>query len=174
MDRRMRSLAIAGLAIGAILGLAGTFAPSPALRGLAWGIDGVALIVASAVLTVRYFRRGDDMVATGFLVFAIGEGLIVSGAAMELAASVPSFGAGAGLWAAALALISIPPVFPKVVRALGLIAAALFGFTALRIFAGAQLQPTTEPLPFFAYPFLVATMFGWIWGLLRGDARERP
>ena len=33
-----------------------------------------------------------------FLVFEIGEGLILSGAAMDLTASVPSFGAGVGLW----------------------------------------------------------------------------
>jgi len=111
-DRRLVVLAAAGLAVGGVFGLAGTFAPSAALRGLAWGIDGLALVMASALLTLRYYRHNEDMVAAGFLVFAIGEGLIVSGAAMDLAASVPSFGAGAGLWAVALALISVPRGFP--------------------------------------------------------------
>ena len=116
MERHLRTIASAGLAVGAVLGMAGTFAPTSTLRGLAWGIDGIALVVACALLTMRYFRLGEDVVAAGFLVFAVGEGLIVSSAAMELTASVPSFGAGAGLWAAALALISIPRVFPLPVR----------------------------------------------------------
>lgn len=168
-DRQVRFLVLAGLAVGAVLGMAGTFAPSAALRGLAWGIDGVALVVATALLTVSYFRQGQDVVASGFLVFAIGEGLILSGAAMDLAASVPSFGAGISLWAAALALISGPRVFPGLVRVLGLVASILFAATAVQIFAGASLLPTTAPLPFFAYPVLVATLFGWIWTLSKAS-----
>jgi len=70
-----------------------TFAPSAALRGLACGIDGAALGVACALLTIDYSRQGQDAVASGFLVFAVGESLILSGAAMDLANSVPSFGA---------------------------------------------------------------------------------
>jgi hypothetical protein len=109
---------------------------------------------------------GQDFVASGFLVFAIGQGLIVSGAAMELAASTPSFGAGCGLWAVGLALISVPQAFPLAIRILGLVAAAMLAVTALQIFSGAPILPTSSPLPFFAYPFLVATLFGWIWALL--------
>lgn len=81
--------------------MAGTFAPSASLRGLAWGTDGVALVMACALLTVVFYRAGQDLVASGFLVFAIGEGIILSGAAMDLAASAPSFGAVSGLWASA-------------------------------------------------------------------------
>jgi hypothetical protein len=172
-DKPLRVLAAAGLAAGGALGMAGTFAPSAALRSLAWGIDGVALIMASALLTLRFFRLGNDLVAAGFLVFAVGQGLILSGAAMELAGSVPSFGAGTIWWAVALALISFPRSFPTVVRILGLVAAVLFAATALQIFAGVQLLPTTRPLPFFGYPVLVATFVGWIWALLKTDA-ERP
>jgi hypothetical protein len=61
--------------------------------------------MAGALLTVVLYRTGHDLVAAGFLVFAIGESMILSGAAMDLDASVPSFGAGSGLWAMALALI---------------------------------------------------------------------
>ena len=160
------ALASVGLAVGGVLGLVGTFAPSASLRGLAWGIDGLALVMASALLAVLYIRKGHDIVASGFLVFAIGQGLIVSGAAMELAASTPSFGAGIGLWAVGLSLISVPKVFPLLVRLLGLVAAAMLTVTALRIFGGAPILPTSSPLPFFAYPFLVATLFGWIWTLV--------
>jgi hypothetical protein len=168
-DKGLRVVASAGLAVGGALGMAGTFAPTAGLRGLAWGIDGVALIVATAVLTIVLFRAGQDLVAAGFLVFAIGESLLLSGAAMELTASTPSFGAGISLWAASLALISIPPVFPPLVRGLGVLAAGLFAFTALRIFGGAPITPLTMPLPFNAYPVLVATFVGWIWTILKTD-----
>jgi hypothetical protein len=47
-DRSVRVVASAGLAVGAVFGMAGTFAPSSSFRGLAWGIDGVALVMASA------------------------------------------------------------------------------------------------------------------------------
>jgi hypothetical protein len=165
INRRLKVLASIGLAVGGVLGMAGTFAPSAALRGLAWGIDGAALVMAGAILTVVFYRTGQDLVAAGFLVFAIGEGIILSGAAMDLETSIPSFGAGSVLWAMALALISLPPVFPFLVRTLGLIAASMFASTALQIFSGEHLTPVSSPLPFFAYPFFIATFVGWIWTL---------
>ena len=118
-------------------------------------------------MTVAFYRQGQDLVAAGFLVFAIAEGLILSGAAMDLSASVPSFGAGTSLWALALVLIGIPRVFPLPVRLLGFVAAVLFGVTALQIFAGIHVTPATAPLPFYAYPVLVATLAGWIWTLAK-------
>ncbi len=42
MTKTVRASASLGLALGGILGLAGTFAPSDSLRGLAWGVDGLA------------------------------------------------------------------------------------------------------------------------------------
>ena len=71
--------AIAGLAAGAIFGIAGTMVAQASLRQTFWGIDGVGLVVATMLLAMRHLRRGDDMVAAGFLVFAIGEALLVSG-----------------------------------------------------------------------------------------------
>jgi hypothetical protein len=166
-DEQLRIVAAAGLVIGALLGMAGTFTPSPALRGLAWGVDGVALVVASALLSVHHHRRGDATLAAGFLVFLAGETLIVSGSAMELAASAPTFAAGAALWSAALALVSAAPVMPRLVRLTGAIAAILFAVTAARMFSGGGLTPLSQPLPFYGYPFLAATLFGWAWAHTR-------
>ena len=161
---QLRVIASIGLVIGAVLGLAGTVVTSASLRGLFWGIDGTALVVATALLTLYHLRQGNDLIAGGFLVFAIGEGLMLTGAAMNpIAGSIPSFGAGAALWAAALAFVSAPRVLPVLIRVLGLIAAVLFLITALQIFAGVALTPLSNPLPFFAYPFLVATLLGWAW-----------
>ena len=166
-DKTLKVLASVGLGVGGALGLAGTFAPSASLRGLAWGIDGAALVMAGALLTVHFCKVGQEIVAAGFLVFALGEGLIMSGAAMDLAASVPSFGAGASLWSVALLLVSVPNTFPGVVRILGIIAAALFAATFVQIFVGIQVLPTSHPLPFFAYPVFVATLVGWIVALMK-------
>jgi hypothetical protein len=160
---RLRTVAAAALVIGALLGMAGTFAPSDALRGLAWGTDGVLLIVASALLAVHHLRQGHEQLAAGFLVFLAGETLIVAGSAMELAASIPLFAAGAGLWAAGLTLVSAASVLPVLVRVTGGIAAVLFAVTAVCIFSGTALTPLSTPLPFYAYPFLAITLFGWAW-----------
>jgi hypothetical protein len=152
-----------GLAAGAVLGMAGTFVPSAALRGLLWGLDGVALIIGAALLTIHHVWRHDDVVAAGFLVFVAGETLILVTAAMDLAASAPIFAAGAGLWAASLALISAPKVMPFWLRVVGAAAALLFAAVAVQGFVGRPLTPLSQPLPFFAYPFLAATLFGWAW-----------
>jgi hypothetical protein len=172
-DLRLRVVASTGLIIGAVLGMAGTFAPSASLRGLAWGIDGTALIVSAALLTVHHLRRGNDLAAAGFLVFAVGETLLVSGAAATLEASIPSFGAGVALWAAALILVSSSGTMPLLVRAGGLLGGSLFTLTALQIFSGVALTPLSQPLPFVAYPFLAATLFGWAWVHYRDASRTR-
>ena len=160
-DEQLSRVAAACLVIGALLGMAGSFAPTAELRGLAWGTDGIALVVGSALLGVHYIRRGDVQLAAGFLVFLAGETLIVSGSAMDLAASAPSFAAGTGLWSAALALVSTSPIMPRLVRVTGTIAAILFAVTATAIFRGAGLTALSDPLPFYAYPFLAVTLFGW-------------
>ena len=109
-----------GLVVGAILGVAGTFASSASLRGLLWGIDGVALVAA-----------------------------------------------GVSLWAASLVMISVPAVMPLWVRVVASIAAVLFSVVAVQLFQGQPLDALSRPLPFFAYPLLAATMFGWAWAHYR-------
>ena len=167
-DSRLRLIVAIGLVMGALFGVAGTFAPTAHLRALAWGVDGTALIVAGALLTIHHTRRGNELAAGGFLVFVVGEALILAGAGMDLVASAPTFAAGVSLWAASLVLVSVARVMPLVVRALGFIAALLFAIVAVSIFQGEPLTPLSGPLPFFAYPFLAATLCGWAWTHYRG------
>jgi hypothetical protein len=169
-DSRLRLTAAFGLVVGAALGIAGTFASSASLRGLAWGLDGTALVVASGVLAVRYFRRGNDLAAVGFLIFVVGQALILSVSAMDLAGSAPSFGAGVGLWAASIVLVGASDVMPRWVQGIGYIGAVLFTIVAVQIFLGYELTPLSQPLPFFAYPFLAATLLGWAWVQYRDAA----
>ena len=159
MSGKVNVIAAVGLALGGALGMAGA---------ILWAIDGAGLLMATALLAMKYFRMGNDIVAGGFLVFAIGEGVILlSGPAAGLAGSVPAFAAGTALWGTALLLVSIPKLFALPVRLLGIVSAALFIITSVRIFWGEQLLPTSTPLPTYAYPLLVATFVGWIWTLWR-------
>jgi hypothetical protein len=151
-----------GLALGAIFGPAGTFVSEPGTQALLWAIDGAGLVMATALLCLKYFRQGQDIVAAGFLVFAIGEGVLMSGSAGGSA-----FATGVALWSLALLLTCIPRQFALPIRIVGVIGAVLFAIVAARIYLGETLSPTASPLPFFAYPLLVLTLVGWIWTLWR-------
>lgn len=165
--------AAGGLVLGGILGISGCFSPSDAARGLAWGIDGVFLVVAGALLTIHFIRHSNDLAAAGFLTFTIGEALVYAGAAMSLMASVPTFGAGVALWAAALIMVSLSRAFPPWLSRLGMVASVPLIIVATRIFLGEALSPLAQPLPFFAYPPFVATLFGWAWCLVRPTTSSR-
>ena len=118
---------------------------------------------------MHHVGRGDELLASAFLVFLAGETLIVAGSAMELSASAPLFAAGAALWSAALAHYSESTIIPRFPRATAVGAALPFAVTALKIFGGGELTPLSQPLPFLAYPFLAATLVGWAWSHLRAD-----
>ena len=98
--RKLNIVAATGLAIGAVFGLAGTIVTHSHLQATLWAIDSVGLVMATTLLTVKFLRKGCDVIAAGFLVFAIGEGVILSGTAAGLVGSIPSFAAGIALWAA--------------------------------------------------------------------------
>jgi hypothetical protein len=163
VEQSSRLIACGGLVVGAVLGMAGTFVLSVPVRGVLWGLDGITLVVATVLLAIYYFRKGNDVVAAGFLVYAAGQSLILTTAAMDLAASGPLFGAGAGLWAASLFLLSAPKAAALWIRIVGVVAGALFLVVAIRLFMGHGLTALSEPFPFYAYPFLAATLLGWAW-----------
>jgi hypothetical protein len=169
MKTSEKIVAIVGLALGGVFGMAGTFVAQPNLRAIFWAIDGVGLIVATSLLALHYFRKDNNLVAAGFLVYAIGEGVMLGGTAGSLDASVPSFAAGTALWAAALILTSVPREFALWTRIIGIVGAILFAMTSIKIFWGEQLLPISRPLPYFAYPFLVLTFAGWIVSLLMAE-----
>ena len=170
-NNKLRILASACLVVGGVLGMVGSFV-SPAMRGIAWGLDGTALVIGSALLAVHYIRLQNELLAAAFIVFVAGQTLVVSGSAMSLSASSPTFAAGIGLWAAALALIGASSAIPIFVRITAGIAAVLFAITALRIYGGAALTPLSSPLPFNAYPVLVITLFGLAWVHFRSASSD--
>ena len=167
MKRPLNVVAIVGLLLGGILGMAGTFVADPKLRAVFWAIDGLGLIVATAILALKNFRAGNDAVAAGFLIYSIGESVMLSGTSQPLDAMVPSFGAGAALWAVALLMTAIPRRFAIWVRVVSVIAAIAFGTTFAEILWGVHILPTSSPLPGLGYPFMVLAYIGWIWTLVR-------
>jgi len=150
-----------GLAAGAIFGIAGSVVPDAELRQLCWLIDGVGVVIATTLIAIRCLRAGQDLVAGGFLVFAMGECLLVGSASAGLTESIPAFGGGVALWSAGLLLISLPALFPGWVRVVGVLAALLFCAVSVGIALGQPLTPIARPLPFFGYPFVVAAFVGW-------------
>ena len=98
IKRPINIVAAFGLGLGAVFGMAGAFVTQPNVQGLLWAIDGAGLTMATALLAIKYFGTGHDLVAAGFMVFAVAEAVMMSGTAAGLTASVPSFAAGAALW----------------------------------------------------------------------------
>ena len=170
MKRSVKAVVLTGLAVGAVLGMAGTMVGSQNLRAVLWAIDGTGLIVATSLLALAQFRKGNDLIAAGFLVYAIGEAVMTGATAMSLEGSVPAFALGTALWSAALLLTGIPAGFaPLWGRAAACVGAVLFATVSLRIFSGELITPIDKPLPYFAYPFLVLTFAGWAWGVRNSD-----
>ena len=167
MKNPLKVLVIVGLLLGGIFGMAGTFVADPKLRAVFWAIDGLGLIVATAILSLKNFRAGNDAVAAGFLIYSIGESVMLGGTSQPLEAMVPTFGAGAALWAAALLLTGIPPRFAIWVRVVSVIAALVFAITFAEILWGVHVLPTSSPLPGLGYPFMILAYLGWIWSLVR-------
>lgn len=167
MKTPMNRVACFGLALGGVFGMAGSMVTAANLRAAFWALDAVGLVVAASILALSYFRQQKDAVAAGFLIFAIGEGVMLSGTAASLDASVPAFAAGSALWSAALLLTSVPKEFFLWTRLTGIVAAILFAIGAAQMFWGTPLTPLSRPLPFFGYPFLVLTFAGWIWTVLK-------
>ena len=169
MKVSLKWAAAAGLVLGGALGMAGTLVAQANVRNTLWAIDSVGLIVATVILALHFFRKGSDAVAAGFLVYALGESVMLGGTAGTLEASVPAFAAGTALWAAGLLLVSIASEFAMWTRLAGIVTAVLMAIVSARIFLGADLTPLSRPLPFFAYPVLVLTFAGWLVRLVREE-----
>lgn len=167
MKNSINVVAAVCLTLGGVFGLLETVFSQGNLQATSWGIDGLAPVVATVLLALKFSRGGNDFVAAGFLEFANGEGVLLSGTMTTLAESVPSFAAGTDLWPAALLLTSVPREFARWIRVTSMIGSILFAITTARIFWGQQIFATASPPPFFAYPFLFLTFGGWVWTLMK-------
>ena len=165
-----RILIIVGLAIGAVLGFGGGFLPAGPPQNIAYAISSLGIIMGSALLAGWFAHRGRTIVAVGFALLALAEGINFSG--IFLLASAPNFpgaytfAAGVALYAVALPLASIPPAFPLWTRIVGTLAAIPFASHALLWLLGRSPAPS-GPLATIGYVLLIVAIVGWMITVLR-------
>ena len=165
-EKPIHYIAATGFLIGCVLGMIGAVVPSDIARNVLWAIDSCGLILAAALLALYLSKKGFDIIAAGFFVFAIAESIIFFSCAGNINESIPALGTGMCLWALSIAVVSSQKLFPLFVRCTGIISAILFAIAAFLIFTGHPVNALARPLPFFAYPFYAATLVGWAWTLL--------
>lgn len=168
MNRKLNIIASIGLAIGALFGTSGSIFTEPILQIVLYQISSIGLTVACAILTIKFLRENNDLIAAGFLLFAIGEAVMTAGAASGSVGGQASFGAGMALYVPALFLISIPKTFPLWTRISGIAATIPFSTAASIIFLGGQAL-STSPIPGAGYGLLVITIIGWILTIVRKE-----
>ncbi|MBI1307243.1 MAG: hypothetical protein GC181_11625 [Bacteroidetes bacterium] len=159
-------LAAGSLFLGALLGIAGMIFQEPLLQVAVFEISSLSLVVALSVLTFKYFRSGNDLVAAGYLIFAVGESVMTAGAAGGMYQGMASFGAGMLLYVPALLLISLPKELPIIPRITGFVATIPFAIAGFKIFLGEEITYTSL-FPSIGYALLTITMIFWIMGLLK-------
>jgi hypothetical protein len=169
MKTSLKVVTVVGLTLGGVLGIAGLVVPQENLANIFWALDAVGVIVATVLLAIHFFRKGCDAVAAGFLVFALGESVILSGTAATLEGVILAVAAGTALWAVGLLLTSVPAEFALWTRMAGVVTAVLLAIASAGTFMGKDLSPLSRPLPFVASPFLVLTFAGWAVAVIRAE-----
>jgi hypothetical protein len=165
-----RVLIVVGFAIGAVLGFGGNFLPAGPPQNIAHALSSLGLIMSSALFAAWFARRGHNIVAVGFALLALAEGILLSG--LFLLASTPTdhgayaFAAGVALYAVALPLASVPPAFPIWTRIVGALAAIPFAAHALLWLLGRAPHPS-GPLASIGYVLLIVAIVGWIIAVLQ-------
>ena len=165
-----RILISVGLAIGAVLGLGGSFLPAGPPQNIALVLSSLGLIMGSALFAAWFAGRGHSIVAVGFALLALAESISFSG--IFLVASAPTFpgaytfAAGVALYAVALPLASVPSAFPLWTRIVGTLAAIPFAAHALLWLLGRSPAPS-GPLASIGYVLFTVATVGWMITVLR-------
>ncbi len=166
MNRTESILISSGLAIGVIFGFGGSVVPTAILQNSFYTISSLGLIMAMTLGGIKFLRARQDLTATGFFLFAIGEAVMSGGTALGQIDGQASFAAGMALYVPAFLLICLPQVFPLWVRITGIAASVPFAIAAGIIYSGGQVL-SSSPLVGAAYGLMSLTIIGWIlslWG----------
>lgn len=156
---------IAGaLAVGAVLGFGGNFAPVGPVQNLLYALSAAGLVLGAIMLAVRHATAGLTLPAAGFAILALAETRILN--PTDVPGGEASFAAGVLLYAPALLLIALSPWAPWWTRALGALAAVPFAVHALAFFGGVTVD-SDGPIPSVGYALLTLMIVGWIITVLR-------
>jgi len=161
-----REIIIGGLAVAAVLGLAGNFVERGNTQSVLYGISAVGLILGSVLLAVEHLAIGDRRAAAGFALLALGETRVLNPS--DVTGGDASFAVGVLLYAPGLLLIALSAWAPRWVRIVGAGAAVPFAIHGVMYLGGAEID-STDPLAGVGYALLTITIVGWILTLLRRD-----
>lgn len=159
-----RVLIAGGLLVGVVLGMAGNIPTEGWLQNLLFVVSSIGLMVAGALLVLREARRGADLVAAGFAIFAVAEIIIWVGGRTTGPGGEAPFAAATLFYAPALLLISLPPRFALWARAAGALAAVPFGVHAVVYLLGGN---PSEVLEIAGYLLLSVAVIGWAVDVVR-------
>jgi hypothetical protein len=159
-----RTTIVGGLAVFVALGLVANIPGEGALQDLLFAVSSIGLTVAGVLLLLREARRGAELVAAGFAIFAVAEIIIWVGGGTTGPASEAPFAAATLFYVPALLLISLPPRFALWARAAGALAAVPFGFHAVVFLLGGN---PAEVLQIAGYLLLSVAVIGWAVDVVR-------
>jgi hypothetical protein len=165
-----RAIIAGGLLVGVVLGMAGNIPAEDWLRNLLFAVSSIGLMVAGVLIVLREARRGADLVAAGFAIFAVAEIIIWVGGGTTGPASEAPFAAATLFYVPALLLISVPPRFVLWARVAGALAALPFGIHATVYLLGGN---PAEILQIAGYLLLSVAVIGWAVDAVR-SARSAP
>ncbi|HEX2179045.1 MAG TPA: hypothetical protein VHL54_05920 [Actinomycetota bacterium] len=168
MFDRTRSVIVAGLAVGAVLGFGGNFVDRGVTQSVMYGLSAVGLILSSVLLAVEHLSAGHRLAAAGFALLALGETRVLN--PTDVPGGEASFAAGVLLYAPGLVMIALSTWAPRWVRLLGAVAALPFAAHSLIYFGGGAVD-STGPIAGIGYALLTVTVVGWILTVLRGERR---
>ena len=157
-------LTAGALAVGAVLGFGGNFAPVGPVQDLMYALSAAGLVLGAVLLAAEHAAMGDMLPASGFAILALGESRLLN--PTDAPGGEASFAAGVLLYVPALLLIALSPLAPRWTRAVGALAAVPFAFHALAFFTGAAVE-TDGPIPSVGYTLFTAAIVGWIITVLR-------
>lgn len=165
MDRTLAVVVVAGLTVGWLLGMAGTFMePGSTARGASWVISSIGLVAGTGLLTVWFVRSDLLLMAGGCLVFTAGE-VVIHAQGPE---SVDAFAAASYAYVVSLLLTAASPWPPVWARVASAGSATAFAIHAGTYLGGNTLGPDSAPAG-VGYGLLTLTLIGWSWRLLRTD-----
>jgi hypothetical protein len=155
---------VGGLAVFVVLGLVGSVPEEGPLQDLLHAVSSIGLTVAAALLALREARRGADLVAAGFAIFAVAEIIIWVGGGTAGPTSEAPLAAATLFYVPALLLISAPSRFALWARAAGALAAVPFGIHAVVFVLGGN---SAEILEIAGYLLLSVAVVGWVTDVVR-------
>ncbi|GEM_PF-5318937 len=161
-----------GLLAYVVLGMAGSALDRGSAQNILYAVSGVGIVAAGVCAAMRLVRRNQTIAASGFVILAIAESMLLVGGVPSAATGYSaSFAGGVLYYVPGLLLISLPSIMPLVVRALGALAAVPWAIYAFQNLTG-EAPASDAPVTVVGYILLSLAAIGWAIALARADGGE--